>query len=214
MALPIVTQRLVLRRYTREDQADLLALAAHPEVAKVLCGRLTATEEGVGDYIDLQNSYQPFEKDKVFELALERREDGRVIGLVGLIRRDHRQGEIGWALAADYRGHGYAAEAAMAMIDYGFSSLGLHRIHADTNSDNRASRRVMERLGMRKEAQLREAVREKGKWLDRCIYGILAGEWREAGASGNADHQARVVAEDETARPEPRDPGQDEHPPR
>lgn len=182
MTLPIVTPRLVLRRYTRDDRADLLALAAQPEVAKVLCGRLPATEEGVRGYIDLQNSYRPFEQDQVFELAVERKVDGRVIGLAGLIRRDHRQGEVGWALAADYRGQGYATEAARALMDYGFSALGLHRIHADTNSDNRASRRVMERLGMRQEAQLREAAHEQGHWVDRCIYGILAGEWRERNA--------------------------------
>ena len=186
MILPIITERLVLRRYTRADQADLLALAAHPEVVAVLCGRLPATGQGVREYIDLQNSYQPFEQDKVFELAIARKEDGLVIGLVGLIRRDHRQGEMGWALAAEYRGQGYATEAARALMAYGFSALGLHRIHADTNSDNLASRRIMERLGMRQEAQLRDAVYEQGRWLDRCIYGILAGEWRETGASDGA----------------------------
>ena len=184
MTLPIVTERLFLRRFTREDQADLLVLAAHPEVAAVLGGRLPATEEGVREYIDLQSSFRPFEQNQVFELAVERREDGRVIGLVGLIRRDHRQGEIGWALAAGYRGQGYATEAASALMDYGFTALGLHRIHADTNGDNSASIGVMERLGMRREAQLREAVCAGGTWLDRVIYGILADEWREPGAPG------------------------------
>ena len=120
----------------------------------------------------------------MFELAVERREDGRVTGLVGLIRRDHRQGEVGWALGADYRGQGYATEAARALIDYGFSSLCLHRIHADTNSDNLASLRVMERLGMRHEAQLRDAVCSEGKWVDRVIYGILSDEWRGPGEPG------------------------------
>ena len=184
MTLPIITERLVLRRYTQNDIPGLLNLASQPSVAGVLSGRLPATEEGVRDYVDLQNSYQPFEKDKVFELAVERREDGRVIGLVGLIRRDHRQGEVGWALAAEYRGQGYATEAARALMAYGFTRLGLHRIHADTNSDNLPSLRVMERLGMRQEAQLRDAVHEEGKWLDRCIYGILVDEWRGLGASG------------------------------
>ena len=184
MTLPIVTQRLVLRRFAREDQADLLALAAQPEVAKILSGRLPASEEGVREYVDLQNSYESFERDKVFELAVERTEDGRVIGLVGLIHRGHRQGEVGWALAAEYRGQGYATEAAGALIDYGFASLGLHRIHADTNSDNVASLRVMERLGMSREAQLREAVCSGGEWVDRVICGILAGEWRRPGAPG------------------------------
>jgi len=179
VTLPIITERLVLRKYTHDDIPDVLVFASQPSVATVTSGRIQATEEGVRQYIDLQNSYQPFEKDQVFELAVERKEDGRVIGLLGLICGDHRQGEMGWALGVEYRGRGYATEAARVLMDYGFNSLGLHRIHADTNRDNLASCRVMERLGMRREAQLRDAVHEDGKWVDRVIYGILAEEWRK-----------------------------------
>jgi RimJ/RimL family protein N-acetyltransferase len=184
MTLPIVTERLVLRRYTHDDLPDVLGFASQPSVARVTSERIQATEEGIRKYIDLQNSYQPFEEDQVFELAIERKEDGKVIGLLGLIRRGHEQGEIGWALGVEHRVQGYATEAARALMDYGFNSLGLHRIHADTNSDNPASWRVMERLGMRREAVLRDSVYENGQWLDRYIYGMLVDEWREPGASG------------------------------
>jgi ribosomal-protein-alanine N-acetyltransferase len=183
MTLPIVTGRLVLRRYTHDDIPDVLGFASQPSVAKVTSRRIQATEEGVRKYIDLQNSYQPFEEDKVFELAIERKEDGKVIGLLGLICQDDEQGEMGWALSVEYRGHGYATEAARALMDYGFDSLGLHRIHADTSTDNLASCRMMERLGMRREGLLRGAVYEEGKWVDRCICGILADEWRDTEAS-------------------------------
>ena len=161
----------------------MLRFASQPSVARVTSSRMPATEEGVRQYIDEQNSYQPFEKDRVFELAIERKEDGTVIGLVGLICQDHGQGEMGWALGVEYRGQGYATEAARALMDYGFTSLGLHRIHADTNTDNLASRRIMERLGMRREGLLRGAVYEDGKWVDRTVYGLLADEWRDAGTS-------------------------------
>jgi ribosomal-protein-alanine N-acetyltransferase len=184
MTLPIVTERLVLRRYTHDDIPDVLGFASHPSVAKIISKGIPATEEVVRNYIDLQNSYQPFEKDKVFEVAIERREDGKVIGLVGLICQDYQQGEMGWALGVDYRGQGYATEAARALMDYGFRSLALHRIHADTSTDNVASLRIMERLGMRREGLLRGAVYEEGHWVDRYVYGILADEWRDAGASG------------------------------
>jgi RimJ/RimL family protein N-acetyltransferase len=153
-------------------------------VAKVTSKSIPATEEGVRKYIDLQNSYQPFEKDKVFELAIERKEDGKVMGLLGMICQDHRQGEMGWALGVEYRGQGYATEAAKALMDYGFNTLGLHRIHADTSTDNLDSWRMMERLGMRREGLLRGAVYEEGKWVDRYVYGMLADEWRDTGASG------------------------------
>jgi len=184
MTLPIVTERFVLRRYTYDDIPDVLGFVSQPSVARVTSERIPATEEGVRKYIDLQNSYQPFEKDKVFELAVERKKDGKVIGLIGLICRDHGQGEMGWALAVEHRGQGHATEAARALMDYGFNSLGLRRIHADTGTDNLASLRMMERLGMRREGLLRGAVYEEGKWVDRYVYGMLADEWRDAGVSG------------------------------
>jgi RimJ/RimL family protein N-acetyltransferase len=184
MTLPIITKRLILRRYTHDDLSDVLEFASQPSVARVTSGNIDATEEGVGRYIELQNSYQPFEKDKVFDLAIERKEDGVVIGLLGFICRDHLQGEIGWALGVEYRGQGYATEAARALIAYGFKSLDLHRIHADTSIGNTASWRLMERLGMKREAHLREVVYQEGKWLDRYIYGVLADEWRDIEPQG------------------------------
>jgi len=184
MTLPIVTERLVIRRYTLDDIPDVLEFASHPSVARVIFKDIQVTEEEVRKYIDLQNSYQPFEKDKVFELAIERKEDGKVIGFLGFICQDHRQGEMGWGLGVEHRGRGYATEAARALMDYGFNSLGLHRIHADTGTDNLASWKIMERLGMRREGLLRGAIFKEGKWQDRYVYGTLADERRDAGSSG------------------------------
>ncbi len=79
MTIPIVTERLVLRRYTHDDIPDVLGFASQPSVARVTSSRIPATEEGVRQYIDVQNSYQPFEKDQVFELAIERKEDGKAL---------------------------------------------------------------------------------------------------------------------------------------
>jgi RimJ/RimL family protein N-acetyltransferase len=62
-------------------------------------------------------------------------------------------------------------------MGYGFTSLGLHRIQAGTGAQNVDSWRVMERLGMRREAWLREAERQDGVWQDVVIYAALADEW-------------------------------------
>ena len=113
MTLPITTKRLVLRRYTHDDLQDVLEFATQPSVSRVTSRNIEPTEEGIGRYIDLQNSYQPFEKDKVFDLAIERKEDGKVIGLLTLICRDHRQGTIGWALGAEHRGYGYGEQGCL-----------------------------------------------------------------------------------------------------
>jgi RimJ/RimL family protein N-acetyltransferase len=131
----------------------------------------------VSEYIEKQTSYQPFEKDRYYDLAIERKEDGKVVGLLGLMCEDHKQGLIGWALGVDYRGNGYVTEGARSLMTYGFSELDLHRIYAKTSSINTASWKVMERVGMRKEAQLQEAEFRDGEWIDVLIYAIRADEW-------------------------------------
>jgi RimJ/RimL family protein N-acetyltransferase len=178
MELPITTERLVLRRYTYHDIPGIIEFVAHPSVARAT-PEIEATEPGVRKYIDRQNSYQPFEQDRCFDLAIERQEDGQIMGLLSLVRRKHRQAEIGWALGIEYRGQGFATEAASALVDYGFASLGLHRIQAETSAANPDSWGVMERLGMVREAHLRETTFTDGEWHDSLIYGLLASEWQE-----------------------------------
>jgi RimJ/RimL family protein N-acetyltransferase len=180
MTLPITTERLVLRRFDDEDAADLLAMVAHPSVARTT-PEIEASAEGVRRYVEMQRGLQPFEQGKCFDLALERKGDGQVIGLVSLVCREHRQAEIGWALGVEHRGQGFATEAARALLDYGFARLGLHRIQASTSSRNPGSLGVMERLGMRLEARLREVELQDGAWEDELAYAILSREWMGRG---------------------------------
>jgi RimJ/RimL family protein N-acetyltransferase len=151
MSLPISTDRLILRRFTYDDSGDILEFVSHPSVSRVVT-EIEATATGIVKYIDTQNSYEQFEKDKCFDLAIEIKEN-------------------------NYRGKGYATEAARALMDYSFNVLSLHRIYADTTNENIASWRVMERLGMRKEACLKQSEFRDGKWLDSLTYAILETEW-------------------------------------
>ena len=177
MTLPISTEALVLRRFRANDVGDILALVQQPSVARETSATIEATDWGICRYIKQQNAYKPFEKDRVFDLAIELKSENRLIGLLTLLCRNHKQAAIGWALGVDYRGQGYATKAAAALINYGFQELGLHRIEASTSRDNTASWKLMERLGMRREALLREAAISEGKWVDTYIYGLLASEW-------------------------------------
>ncbi len=174
---PILTERLVLRRFTLDDVQALLELVRQPSVLRVLRG-IEPTEASIRNYLATQTSYQPFEQDRCFDLALERKRDGKVIGLLSLIRREHRKAEIGWSLGTAHRSQGYVTEAARALMAYAFATLGLHRIYATTSNINTSSWRVMERLGMRREAQLREAEFRDGEWIDLLIYGLLEREWQ------------------------------------
>jgi ribosomal-protein-alanine N-acetyltransferase len=177
MSLRIETERLVLRRFAHQDVQDVIEFMSDPAVGRIVTG-MKPREASVREYIDKQNSYEPFEQDKVFDLAIQRREDHKVIGLVTLICREHKRAELGYALGVDYRGQGYATEACRELVAYGFTALGLHRIQATTSSVNRASWRVMERVGMQQEARLRDGEFSDGTWADTVIYGMLEDEWR------------------------------------
>jgi RimJ/RimL family protein N-acetyltransferase len=176
MTLPIYTERLILRRFTYIDIPDIIEIVSHPSVARIT-RNIEANEIKVRKFIAEQNSYQAFEVDKYFHLAVERAEDGKVMGILSLLCGDHAQGEIGWSLGIEHRGNGYAVEGARALMRYGFSVLKLHRIQAKTTSINSASWKVMERVGMRKEAQLQEAEYRDGEWIDGLIYANLADEF-------------------------------------
>ena len=176
MTLPILTQRLILRGFTDADVQDIVGIVSHPSVARITT-YIQANASSARAYVEKQRCFTPFEKDKYYDLALERKEDGKVIGLIGLMRQDHKQALIGWALGVDYRRNGYATEGARALITYAFSELDLHRVYAKTSSINLPSWRVMERVGMKKEAHLREAEFADGQWKDVLIYAVLADEW-------------------------------------
>jgi RimJ/RimL family protein N-acetyltransferase len=91
--------------------------------------------------------------------------------------REHRGGEIGYVLNPDFAGHGYATEAAHALLRLGFDDLGLHRIIARLDERNEPSARVARRLGMRQEARLVHNELFKGEWSTELDYAMLADEW-------------------------------------
>jgi [ribosomal protein S5]-alanine N-acetyltransferase len=89
--------------------------------------------------------------------------------------------EIGWTFNRTYHGQGYATEAAMALLRYGFEELHLHRIIATCQPENVASWRVMEKLGMRREAHFRKCERRPNDlWWDEYFYALLEEEWFKA----------------------------------
>ncbi len=116
--------------------------------------------------------------DSVLSLVIEREQ--RVIGDVVLWPADETlgRGEMGWALNPVAVGHGYATEAVQALIGVAFETYKMHRVIAQLDSRNTASAKVCERVGMTREAHLRQDYWAKGEWTDNVIYGLLASEWR------------------------------------
>jgi RimJ/RimL family protein N-acetyltransferase len=94
------------------------------------------------------------------------------------LSREHRQGEVGFVFNPEYQGKGLATEAATELLRLGFEHFDLHRIIGRCNARNEASARLLERLGMRREAHFRGNVLFKGEWKEELVYAMLQREWR------------------------------------
>jgi RimJ/RimL family protein N-acetyltransferase len=171
--LPIETARLRLRRFVPGDVAALHAIHSRADVTRWLFWD-PRSEDEVRASIE-GHIARPLEQGAVLAIDL----DGTLIGTVNVAVGESRQGDLGFMLHPDHQGHGYATEAASAMLEFAFGSYDLHRVSASVEPRNAASVRVLERLGMRKEAHLLENDWVKGEWSSEAIYAILAREWRE-----------------------------------
>ena len=176
---PIVTERVRLRPFSRGDVDAVFAYRSLAEVAEYLFDQPMSHEE-CAEAVRARTTQIAFagEGDKIL-LAVERKDDGRLIGEVSLIWRSvaDQQAEIGYILHPAEQGHGYATEAATALLAFAFETVGAHRVYARCDARNAASASVMQRLGMHEEAHFREHTHFKGRWDEELIYAILAEEW-------------------------------------
>ncbi|MEZ2388407.1 GNAT family N-acetyltransferase [bacterium RCC_150] len=178
LELPVRTERLVLRRFEASDLKRFHAYQSLPETARFLFRKeltLTQSMEALGRYANFTFDH---EGDWVC-LAIEHAGQPGLLGEVVLKWLPGTgQAEIGWILAPESRGHGYAAEAAEAVLRLGFEKFAFHRIDAKLDALNTTSAAVCKRLGMRREAELIDTWHYKGQWSTEVIYAILDSEWR------------------------------------
>jgi RimJ/RimL family protein N-acetyltransferase len=165
---------LRLRPLTLDDVAAVHAFQSREDVARWVYWE-PRDEDEVRAVLESHIAKPP---ESGVVLAIE--VDGELVGTANLVIGEHRQGEIGFILHPDHQGRGYATEAAEAMLELAFETYDLHRVVGRLEPRNTASARVLERLGMRKEAHLLENEWVKGEWQSEAIYAILAREWRQA----------------------------------
>lgn len=179
-SLPVVTERLLLRPHRLEDLDDLSRFHSDPEVVRYVPWPVrdrAATEEALR--VKLGQTVLE-EHGQWLVLAVELRASGRVVGEVLLKWASERQGELGFALAQDVHGQGYAAEAAAAVLRLAFDDLGFHRVTAVCVADNTASARLLQRLGFRQEARFVDGAFFKGAWVTQLVFALLEDEWRSS----------------------------------
>lgn len=175
---PVRTERLVLRRMAEGDVAKIFAYRSQPQVAEWIGGLATDVDslaERFGEGADA--------------VMVER--DGRLIGDLmvkvqdGYAQREvselaaASEAELGWTFDPAHQGRGFATEAIGELFRICFDDLGIRRVIAICFTANEPSWRLMERLGMRREARhVKESLHRDHGWQDAYVYALLAEEWR------------------------------------
>jgi RimJ/RimL family protein N-acetyltransferase len=176
---PIRTPRLLLRPLTLADTDALLAYRSLPDVARYVPFQPMTREEIMARIGGVWARTELTGEGQAVTLGFELAATGQLIGDAVLFwhSREHAGGEIGYVQHPDFGGHGYATEAARALLGLGFDGLGLRRIVARVDERNPASAQVCLRLGMRQEARLVENEMFKGEWSTELDFAMLASEW-------------------------------------
>ena len=183
---PVATARLLLRPLSTADTDDLVAYRSLEEVCRFVpfdpMNTAVVLEKLEGGW----SRRAIVAEGDALTLGVELAESRQLIGDVMLLfhSAEHRGGEIGWVFHPGHSGHGYATEASHAMLHLAYEQLGLHRVIARVDARNDASLRLADRLGMRREADLKSNEWFKGAWSDEIDLALLEEEWTAQHAAG------------------------------
>ncbi|QAU23466.1 N-acetyltransferase [Dyella sp. M7H15-1] len=182
--MQFTTTRLRLDVLCETDADALFHYRSDPSVARYQGWCPNSRDEAL-DFIRSQQQISLDIPDSWLQLAI-RLPDGTLIGDLGLHLPPDVQGsyEFGITVAPAYQGKGYAREAAQALLDFLFHTLGARRVHASIDPRNVASAALLRSLGMRQEAHFCESLNVRGEWVDDAIFALLAREWPTADARG------------------------------
>jgi RimJ/RimL family protein N-acetyltransferase len=171
--MTITTSRLLLRPFELSDAPRLQQLAGDRRVAATTLRVPHPYEDGIAEAF-IADCHRSREAEESCRLAIVRRDGDELIGAIGLeIDQDHHKAELGYWIGVEYWGQGYATEAGRAMLHHGFSTIKLNRIMGHCFAGNRASARVLQKLGMTFEGLLRQHVCKWGKFVDVELYAAL-----------------------------------------
>jgi RimJ/RimL family protein N-acetyltransferase len=178
---PIETARLLLRPFQIADLDALYAINSDEGVVRYLYNDARTLDE-VRELLDRKIAGALVQREGDWlSAAVVLRETRELVGDLSLLWSSevHRQGELGFIFHPAHHGNGYATEASRPMLAFGFDTLDLHRVIGRTEPRIVGSARVLEKLGMRREALLVENEWVKGEWQSELIYAMLVGEWAD-----------------------------------
>ena len=170
----LVGERVSLRPYRDADADALLALYGDAEVTRWWSHEPWSERQQAIEYLE-KRVRRDRENSEFYPWAIAANSDDALIGTATLFEIDHthRRGMIGYVLSPSMQGHGYAGDALRLLLEFAWTTLDLQRIEADTDPENTASRRLLERLGFRLEGSMRKRWFVHGAWHDTSWYGLL-----------------------------------------
>jgi len=173
------TERLTLRQFREEDLEAFLAYRNDPQVAKYQSWDIPYPREKAIEFVEEMKNKSHSVTDDWFQAAIVLKASAEMIGDCSYcVTSENNQAVIGYSLANKYWGKGYAAEAIRPLLRYLFEQRGVRRVVADTDAENVASWKTLERLGFRREAHFVESVWFKGGWSSEFQYAMLEREWK------------------------------------
>ncbi|MFQ4140368.1 GNAT family N-acetyltransferase [Nodosilinea sp. PGN35] len=178
----LYTARLVLRPFGLADGLAVVALAGDRAVAEnTLSIPHPYSAAEAEEWISQRSAAWAEKKSINWAITLP---EGTLCGSVGLaLYPAYNMAELGYWIGRPYWGQGYATEAGAAVVEFGFSTLGLNRVNAVRFGDNPASGRVLEKLGLVQEGYRRRQTPKWGVYRDVVLYGLLREDW-ENGRDG------------------------------
>ncbi len=172
------TSRLILRKVELSDLEDIFEFSSDPEVANHMTWEVNKSkEETFNNFVSVV--IENYEKGQSGDLAIVHKESSKVIGTCSFIEwsNEHRNAEVGYVLNRNYWGMGFATEAIIELIKFGFETIQLKRIQGRCDIDNFGSEKVMLKAGMCYEGTLRQNEFIKGEFKDTKIFSILKEEF-------------------------------------
>jgi RimJ/RimL family protein N-acetyltransferase len=180
MFTPLASNRLRIRRLTRDDVPSIFTYRSDPEVSRYQNWAPASLEEA-------ERSLEPAfpltapAPDQWFQLGICLASSGQLIGDCGLhlLGNGPGQVEVGITLNPLHQKRGYALEAMRMLLSYLFDQLEVHRVFGSVDPRNAASVALLKRAGMRQEAHFIQSYWFKGAWADDLVFALLRGEWAD-----------------------------------
>ncbi len=171
------TERLLLRPFTDADAEDLFALQSDAHVLRYWDSPPWRDRSEIGRF--MEGCRRMAREGSGARVVIERRADEGFLGWCTLTgwNPGFRSASLGYCLTEAAWGHGYATEAARAVLGWAFERLDLNRVQSEADTRNVASARVLEKLGFVHEGTLREDCIVDGDVSDSWVYGLLRRDW-------------------------------------